>query len=308
MGSSLTEVVRLTNLWNPRGEDSCQLQTEAYLTELDQLLLSEGINDPFILKAVFLSGGAGSGKGWISKNMFSGLGLKVVNSDDILEAFSGNPALRAKFKDMASLRPGQKFDLGKAADMMSPDIQKTIRPRSKQLAKGLLGLYMKGRLGLIIDSTGRQVEKVTKTKKLLEEAGYDTFMVFVDVPVETALSRNQQRARKVDPDILVDMHRVIRKNLAELKAAFGGNFTSVDNSDVKSGLTKVDRPGGKAVYMATLDAAVTAMRNKGIKLISGAVKNPRGQEWIAAQKNVLKLASSKKESVYVDALNRAITE
>ena len=307
MGSSLTETVRLTNLWNPR-EDSGQLQTEAYLTELDQLLLSEGINDPFILKAVFMAGGGGSGKGWVSKNMFAGLGLKVVNSDDILEAFSGNPSLRAKFKDLANLRPGQKFDLGKASDMMSPDIQQQIRPRAKQLAKGLLGLYMKGRLGLIIDSTGRQIERVTKTKKLLEEAGYDTSMVFVEVPVETALDRNQQRARKVDPDILVAAHKTIRANKSEFKSAFGGNFAVVDNSDVKSGLITVPRPGGKEVSMTTLAAATSAMRSKGAKLISGPVKNPRGKEWIEAQQNVLKFAASKTESSYIDALDRALTE
>ena len=55
--------------------------------------VKEGVNDPGILKAVFLAGGPGSGKTYVTRGLFgipktitlSAHGLKVVNSDTELE-------------------------------------------------------------------------------------------------------------------------------------------------------------------------------------------------------------------------------
>ena len=47
--------------------------------------LKEGVYDPNIFKAVFMAGGPGSGKSWIASKTTSGLGLKVINSDDAFE-------------------------------------------------------------------------------------------------------------------------------------------------------------------------------------------------------------------------------
>ena len=57
--------------------------------EIIQPFLFEGVDDPGILKAVFLAGGPGSGKGYVSKGLFgipktitvSAHGLKVINQD-----------------------------------------------------------------------------------------------------------------------------------------------------------------------------------------------------------------------------------
>ena len=48
-------------------------------------ILSEGLYDPGIFKAFFLAGGPGSGKSFVTKNVFVGSGLKIVNSDIIFE-------------------------------------------------------------------------------------------------------------------------------------------------------------------------------------------------------------------------------
>ena len=44
--------------------------------EITKPFIQEGINDPGILKAVFLAGGPGSGKGYVSKGLF-GIPKKV---------------------------------------------------------------------------------------------------------------------------------------------------------------------------------------------------------------------------------------
>ena len=42
----------------------------------------KGVYDPNIFKAFFLAGGPGSGKSWVSERTLSGMGLKVINSDN----------------------------------------------------------------------------------------------------------------------------------------------------------------------------------------------------------------------------------
>ena len=47
-----------------------------------QQYITEGVYDPSIFKAFFLAGGPGSGKSWVSARALSGMGLKVINSDN----------------------------------------------------------------------------------------------------------------------------------------------------------------------------------------------------------------------------------
>ena len=47
-----------------------------------QKYITEGVYDPNIFKAFFLAGGPGSGKSWVSERTLSGIGLKVINSDN----------------------------------------------------------------------------------------------------------------------------------------------------------------------------------------------------------------------------------
>ena len=47
---------------------------------------NEGINDPYIFKAIFMAGGAGSGKSFVVRNVLGQFqGLKVLNNDKFLK-------------------------------------------------------------------------------------------------------------------------------------------------------------------------------------------------------------------------------
>ena len=69
------------------------MSLDKLVDEITKPFLNEGINDPGILKAIFLAGGPGSGKGYVSKGLFgipkkvnvSAYGMKVVNQDRELE-------------------------------------------------------------------------------------------------------------------------------------------------------------------------------------------------------------------------------
>ena len=47
--------------------------------------LQEGVSDPNIFKAFFLAGGPGSGKSYVVARTTSPFGMRIVNSDDVVE-------------------------------------------------------------------------------------------------------------------------------------------------------------------------------------------------------------------------------
>jgi len=183
----------------------------------DYLEISEGVNDPAIFKAVFLAGGPGSGKSFIvGKTGLTSMGFKVVNSDDAFEAA-----------------------MKKAGMEMSPDnifsIQgQEIRGKAKDVTAVKQALYVKGRLGLVIDGTGKDIDKLKKQANLLKNIGYDVAMIFVNTDLDTALERNRARERSL-PDAEVEKYwKTIQKNTGAFQTIFGKkNFLVVDNSTGK---------------------------------------------------------------------------
>ena len=111
-----------------------------------QQYITEGVYDPSIFKAFFLAGGPGSGKSWVSKKALSGMGMKVINSDN---------AFVSKLKR-------EKLTLDFATHNEKEIIARDkIRSKSKKIAGMQLNMALEGRLGLIIDSTARDVEKIS---------------------------------------------------------------------------------------------------------------------------------------------------
>ncbi len=72
-----------------------------------------------------------------------------------------------------------------------------IRRKAKGSTSASLKLALYGRLGLILDSTARDISRITHEATLMKKIGYDTFMVFVNTSLEIALERNRTRPRKL---------------------------------------------------------------------------------------------------------------
>jgi predicted ABC-type ATPase len=66
---------------------------------LKEEYLQEGVYDPGIFKAYFLAGGPGSGKSFVTAGAFAGLGLKLVNSDDVLTKYLNAEGLSLKMPE-----------------------------------------------------------------------------------------------------------------------------------------------------------------------------------------------------------------
>jgi len=183
-----------------------------------QQYISEGVYDPNIFKAFFLAGGPGSGKSWVSERTLSGMGLKVINSDN---AFS-----RALEKEKMSLNMATQD----AKEIARRD---EIRTKAKARTGVQLKLALEGRLGLILDSTARDVSRIEQEANTMKHIGYDVHMVFVNTSLEVALKRNQMRARKVPDAIVISNHRQVQQNIGKLQRIFGtSNFIIVDNNKV----------------------------------------------------------------------------
>jgi len=174
----------------------------------------EGPNDPYIFKAVFMAGGPGSGKSYIANKLFSGYpGLKTLNSDDIYE-------FMMKTRDMP-LDPETIF---------SPRGQE-LRGRAKSAYNELDALSKAGRLGMIIDGTGKDVDKISKLKLRLDALGYDTMMVFVNTDIDTAQERNLLRNRSLPSEQVQKMWSAVQNNIGRFQRMFGNDFVIFDNSD-----------------------------------------------------------------------------
>ncbi len=182
--------------------------------DFDELeTIEEGVYDPSIFKAIFMAGGPGSGKSYVSNKVTAGLGMKVVNSDDIFEIFLKKAGMTTTAKDIFS------------------DKGQEIRGNAKSVTSKRMKLYLEGRLGLLIDGTGKDYSNIKKKADRLRDLGYDTYMVFVNTSLEIAQERNAARSRKLDPKEVEKMWRAVQENIGLFQKYFGArNMIIVDNN------------------------------------------------------------------------------
>ena len=208
--------------------------------------LQEGVYDPNIFKAFFLAGGPGSGKSYVARRTTGGLGLKIVNSDPHFE------------------RLIQKAELSLSMPDDEYDTREPLRLRAKAVSDKRKANFIEGRLGMIIDGTAKNAEKIIKQSKDLEALGYDTHMIFINTSLDVALIRNAERPRSVPKPIVVNAWNGVQKNIGQFTQHFRGNFVAVDNNDASEDeLAKVWK----------------IVRN----LVGKKVVNTRAKNWIAME-------------------------
>lgn len=176
--------------------------------------LQEGVYDPNIFKAIFLAGGPGSGKSYVVRKTTGGLGMKVVNSDDIYEKMLNDAGLQTTPEDIFS------------------DKGQEIRKKAKATTKVMQGNFLQGRLGVIIDGTGKDYDKIAKQAAGLQKLGYETYMIFVNTSLDTAQERNKMRQRTLPEDEVAKMWNAVQQNIGKFQRFFGAsNMIIVDNND-----------------------------------------------------------------------------
>ncbi len=236
-------------------------------------LVNEGVDDKGILKAIFLAGGPGSGKTWVTRGLygipqklnFSVGGLKLVNQDTelemLLKKYFQTTDLDNMPEELFADITGVDFE-GDKVDMSSG-----LRAYAKDLTKARMEGYVRGRLGVIIDGTGHKFQSIAKKKQKFEDLGYDSYMVFVNTSLEVALKRNLERDRVVPEKIVRESWEDVQQNLGGFQRLFGRNFLIVDNSKT------LDEEQAEKKFESLVKQGVS-------KFVKAPVKNRVGKNWI----------------------------
>jgi len=215
-------------------------------------LLKEGPYDQGIFKAAFLTGGPASGKSFVASELFginqlnmgrtSMYGLKVVNPDAFLE-------LMMKQKGL---------DIGKIHEM-PPEAVNKIHGKAAIKNTMYFNQLKQSRIGMIIDGTGANIERVISQKRTLERIGYDTMLIFVDTPLEVALANNAKRSRRLADDVVKGIWETTQIRKKELISMFPNHRIILND-----GKSPISNEAKKFVE----------------KFVQAPIKNPVALRWI----------------------------
>jgi adenylate kinase family enzyme len=223
--------------------------------------LEEGVNDPHTFKCIFLFGPMGAGKSTVANPLLTDTGLRSVNLDNFNELF---------------IKKGQV-----PTGHLSPDqLEKSWQLTQKQQQN-----FIDGRLGVIIDGSGRNPSTAIGVIEKLAPLGYEFMMIFVNVSEATSIARQQSRAdkqqkqwgvgRQVDPTLAKDTYTQVQKNLSKYSAYFGPQrFVYVDNENTPD---------------------LTQVTKKVEAFLRAPVRQPEALAWIQSQKGGEKVAQQQKK-------------
>ena len=208
--------------------------------------LQEGLYDPNIFKAIFLAGGPGSGKSLVAGKSTVGTGLKMVNSDPVFERLLVKAGLSKKM-------PPEEHER-----------KEVVRGKAKAITARQQEGFVEGRLGMVIDGTGKDADKILYQKNMLDELGYDTYMIYVNTSIDVALQRNADRSRSLPEADVVKYWKAVQNNIGQFSSMFRGNLIIVDNNNA-----------GEDILMGIYKRVKGLLRKK--------VQNTRAKDWMASE-------------------------
>ena len=142
--------------------------------------------------------------------------------------------------------------------------KEVVRGKAKKITSKMRDNYLEGRLGLIIDGTGKDADKILYQKNMLDGLGYDTYMIYVNTSVDVALQRNAERPRSLPEDDVVKMWKAVQNNIGQFSNMFRGNLIIVDNNDA-----------GEDILTGIYKRVKGLLRKK--------VTNTRAKNWMASE-------------------------
>jgi dephospho-CoA kinase len=175
--------------------------------------ISEGLEDTASFKAIMMAGGAGAGKSFvIALTGLKSYGMKVSNSDPHYTRMLAKAGLTLTPDDIASAQ-GQ-----------------AIRGDAKILTDKQKEQWLKGRLGLIVDGTGKDLDDVKEECQQMMDMGYEVGMIFVNTPLETSIERDKNRKRTIGPKLVTQTWKRVQANRNDFKRMFGKQFIEIENA------------------------------------------------------------------------------
>jgi len=215
--------------------------------------LDEGIHDPHIFKAIFMAGPPGAGKNRVIADLdLQYSGLRLQDTDITLYAIK-------KLKN----------DIEGFQQPSDEDRRYSLNKTEQRRA-----MLQQNMLGILINTTGRDSDGIRNLDKQLKSAGYDTFMLFVDVDYAIAFDRIKDREenatnpwdrRKVDEPYFNDAYDNSKANMDFYALMFGNQFALVTNNVEKQPVVTED---------ITSDMEYKETLNKAAKRVSRFLRKP----------------------------------
>jgi len=177
-----------------------------------------GFDTPNEGNFVFIAGGPGAGKSFVSSNLLNLRDYKYINVDTFRELIAKK----------LNLDLGDPDDNMKILDMTYT----TSDPRNKTIKhlKNFLRIPKTGPLtNIVFDCGAGQTEVMKLIHSLAKDAGYETTLVSVETDLDIALQRNRERERTLKDDMVIDYHAKVKESLDEIIPMFD-NVWVVDNS------------------------------------------------------------------------------
>lgn len=257
----------------------------------------ESIHDKYLFKCIFLAGGPGSGKSFLNSSM-----TDVFLPSNMLKAYNnvtkedgteeskkelvsrlfkkyGTPTYSISNENIITLNSDDIYEIllkkNNVTNKIVSDpndplfaVQQGIRKKAKALTDMRKRSFINGMLPLVIDGTGKDLVKTLNMIRELENIGYDVYMIFVDVDLETTLQRNRMRSRSLSDDMVTDIWTQCQRNIDKYQTYFGDKFHIIDNAK--------DMIDGKGPF--ELEEYKKRLRKLGKSIFASPLENPIGVE------------------------------
>jgi len=202
-------------------------------------------------KVLFMAGGPGSGK----SRVISQLGLtddfKVINPDKYYEEMlkieeiplDTNNILKNYSKIKKEYLEAVESDDSKRVEMLAPEynrlksiLSKNMKlfNRARSMAKQEREDCFSNLENYLVDGTGGNYREIFKQVVQARESGYDVGMVYVHVPLDVSIERDEKRGmeggRSLGSSIVKRSWNAASKNIEKYKSLFNKNFFYLESS------------------------------------------------------------------------------
>ena len=173
-------------------------------------------------QAIFMVGGAGSGKSSIIKNL--GLidqGYRLINQDPYLEKYISEEGLP---KDESTYTKEQR------------SLRAKLGWKARKAAEADLANNTAAKESMIVDGTGGSYKATTKKMKALEAAGFEVHMIFVNTSKDVASARNAARTERSLPDFVVRKNwDQVQESAKQYREDYGDRFYEINTDNLQYG-------------------------------------------------------------------------